>query len=111
MKKGLALLWLLNMGIIAGMMFTAYQTGCDDENGGPPGDSDAYADFEIDFIGPGNTDDKDDNGCRIWYSVIVPGKIMPADQKELCKSFYTNWKQHLIEFEFVDSTSTAYFAV
>jgi hypothetical protein len=59
----------------------------------------------------GNPDDKANKGYRIWYSVAAPGETPPASPEELRKSFYTQRKKDLIEFEFGDSGSTVSFAV
>jgi hypothetical protein len=59
----------------------------------------------------GSPDDKANKGYRIWYSVVAPGEASPANPEELRKSFYTQRKKDLIEFEFGDSGKTAYFAV
>jgi hypothetical protein len=59
----------------------------------------------------GSPDDPANKGYRIYYSVIAPGETPPTDPKELRQSFYTQRKKDLIEFEFGDSGSTAYFAV
>jgi hypothetical protein len=40
-----------------------------------------------------------------------PGETPPANPEELRKSFYTQRKKDLIEFDFGDSGKTAYFAV
>jgi hypothetical protein len=59
----------------------------------------------------GSPDDPANKGYRIWYSVAAPGETPPANPEELRKSFYTQRRKDLIEFEFGDSGSTAYFAV
>jgi hypothetical protein len=59
----------------------------------------------------GSPDDPANKGYRIWYSVVAPGGTPPANPEELRKSFFTKRKKDLIEFEFGDSGSTAYFAV
>jgi hypothetical protein len=59
----------------------------------------------------GNLDDPANKGYRIWYSVIAPGETPPANPEELRKSFYTQRKKDLIEFEFGDSGKTVYFVV
>jgi hypothetical protein len=59
----------------------------------------------------GSPDDTANKGYRIWYSVAAPGETPPANPEELRKSFYTQRKKDLIEFEFGDSGKTAYFAV
>jgi hypothetical protein len=59
----------------------------------------------------GSPDDPANKGYRIWYSVIAPGETPPANPDELRKSFYTQRKKDLIEFEFGDSGKTVYFAV
>jgi hypothetical protein len=59
----------------------------------------------------GSPDDPANKGYRIWYSVIAPGETPPANPEELRKSFYTQRKKDLIEFEFGDSGKTVYFAV
>jgi hypothetical protein len=60
----------------------------------------------------GNPDDKANKGYRIWYKVIAPGETPPADPNaDLSKSFFTQRRKDLIEFEFGDSGKTAYFAV
>jgi hypothetical protein len=59
----------------------------------------------------GDPGDKANKGYRIWYSVVAPGETPPANPEELRKSFYTQRKKDLIEFEFGDSGKTAYFAV
>jgi hypothetical protein len=59
----------------------------------------------------GSPDDPANKGYRIWYSVVAPGETPPVNPEELRKSFYTQRKKDLIEFEFGDSGSTAYFAV
>jgi hypothetical protein len=50
-------------------------------------------------------------GYRIWYSVVAPGEISPANPDELHKSFFTKRKKDIIEFDFGNSGKTAYFAV
>jgi hypothetical protein len=59
----------------------------------------------------GSPDDPANKGYRIWYSVIASGETPPANPEELRKSFYTQRKKDLIEFEFGDSGKTVYFAV
>jgi hypothetical protein len=59
----------------------------------------------------GSPDDPANKGYRIWHSVIAPGETPPANPEELRKSFYTQRKKDLIEFEFGDSGKTVYFAV
>jgi hypothetical protein len=59
----------------------------------------------------GNPDDKANKGYRIWYSVVAPGGTPPTNPEELRKSFYTQRKKDLIEFDFGDSGKTVYFAV
>ncbi|MDR1175143.1 MAG: hypothetical protein LBK83_06725, partial [Treponema sp.] len=59
----------------------------------------------------GSPDDKANKGYRIWYSVAAPGETPPHKPEELRKSFYTQRKKDLIEFEYGDSGSTVYFAV
>jgi hypothetical protein len=60
----------------------------------------------------GDPRDKENRGYRIWHSVIAPGETPPpANPEELRKSFYTQRRKDLIEFDFEDSGKTAYFAV
>jgi hypothetical protein len=59
----------------------------------------------------GSPDDPANKGYRIWYSVVAPDETPPANPEELRKSFYTQRKKDLIEFEFGDSGKTAWFAV
>jgi hypothetical protein len=59
----------------------------------------------------GSPDDPANKGYRIWYSVIAPGETPPASPNELRRSFYTQRRKDLIEFEFGDSSKTVYFAV
>ncbi|MDR1253231.1 MAG: hypothetical protein LBK62_13890 [Treponema sp.] len=59
----------------------------------------------------GSPDDPENKGYRIWYSVVAPGETPPANPEELHKSFYTQRKKDLIEFDFGDSGKTVYFAV
>jgi hypothetical protein len=59
----------------------------------------------------GSHDDPANNGYRIWHSVIAPGETSHVNLEELRKSFYTQRKKDLIEFEFGNSGKTAYFAV
>jgi hypothetical protein len=59
----------------------------------------------------GSPDDPANKGYRIWYSVIAPGETPPVNPGDLRKSFYTQRKKDLVEFEFGDSGKTAYFAV
>jgi hypothetical protein len=87
----------------------------------------------------GSPDDPANKGCRIWYSVIAPPGMAvttnpvefphsensqaenlprmvdfqqpPANPDDLRKSFYTQRRKDLIEFEFGDSGKTVYFAV
>jgi hypothetical protein len=59
----------------------------------------------------GSPEDPANKGYRIWHSVAAPGETPPANPEELHKSFYTQRKKDLIEFEFGDSGKTAYFAV
>jgi hypothetical protein len=59
----------------------------------------------------GSPGDKANKGYRIWYSVITPGETPPAKPEELRKSFYTQRRKDLIEFDFEDSGKTVYFAV
>jgi hypothetical protein len=59
----------------------------------------------------GSPDHPENKGYRIWYSVVAPGETPPANPEELRKSFYTQRKKDLIEFDFGDSGKTAYFAV
>jgi hypothetical protein len=59
----------------------------------------------------GDPKDKENKGYRIWYDVIAPGETPPARPEDLRKSFYTQRRKDLIEFDFGDSGKTAYFAV
>ncbi|MDR1250655.1 MAG: hypothetical protein LBK62_00655 [Treponema sp.] len=87
----------------------------------------------------GSPDDPANKGYRIWYSVIAPPGMAvttnpvefphsensqaenlprmvdfqqpPANPDDLHKSFYTQRKKDLVEFEFGDSGKTAFFAV
>jgi hypothetical protein len=59
----------------------------------------------------GSPDDSANKGYRLWSSVIAPGETPPANPEELRKSFYTQRRKDLIEFEFGDSGKTVYFAV
>jgi hypothetical protein len=59
----------------------------------------------------GNPADSANKGFRIWYSVVAPGEMPPANPDDLRKSFYTKRKKDVIEFDFGDSGKTAYFAV
>lgn len=64
----------------------------------------------------GSPSDPANKGYRIWYSVIAPGAAStdappPADPDDLRKSFFTQRRKDLIEFDFGDSGKTAYFAV
>jgi hypothetical protein len=59
----------------------------------------------------GSPDDPENRGYRIWYTVVAPGETPPTDPEELRKSFYTQRRKDLIEFEFGDSGKTVYFAV
>jgi hypothetical protein len=59
----------------------------------------------------GSPDDPANKGYRIWYSVVAPGEIPPANPEEMRKSFFTKRRKDLIEFEFGDSGKTVYFAV
>jgi hypothetical protein len=59
----------------------------------------------------GSPDDPANKGYRIWYSVAAPGETPPTNPDDLRKSFYTQRKKDLIEFEFGDSGKTVYFAV
>ncbi|MDR1215085.1 MAG: hypothetical protein LBK25_00205 [Treponema sp.] len=59
----------------------------------------------------GSPDDKANKGYRVWYSVVAHGETPPSHPDELHKSFYTQRKKDLLEFEFEDSGKTAYFAV
>ncbi|MDR1249449.1 MAG: hypothetical protein LBK63_09130 [Treponema sp.] len=59
----------------------------------------------------GSPDDPANKGYRIWHSVAAPGETPPANPEELRKSFYTQRKKDLIEFDFGDSGKTAFFAV
>jgi hypothetical protein len=59
----------------------------------------------------GNPHDPANKGYRIWYSVIAPGEIPPANPDELRKSFFTKRKKDVMEFEFGDSGKICYMAV
>jgi hypothetical protein len=59
----------------------------------------------------GSPADKANKGYRIWYTVVAPGETPPARPEELRKSFYTQRRKDLIEFDFEDSGKTAYVAV
>jgi hypothetical protein len=59
----------------------------------------------------GSPDDPANKGYRIWYSVAALGETPPANPEELRKSFYTQRKKDLIEFEYGDSGKSVYFAV
>ena len=59
----------------------------------------------------GSPNDAANKGYRIWYSVLAAGESPPANPEDLRKSFYTQRKKDLIEFDFGDSGKTAYFAV
>jgi hypothetical protein len=59
----------------------------------------------------GKPDDPANKGYRIWYSVVGQGETAPAVPADLRKSFYTQRKKDLVEFDYEDSGKTAYFAV
>jgi hypothetical protein len=59
----------------------------------------------------GSPGDPANKGCRIWYSVIASSETPPANPEELRKSFYTQRKKDLIEFECGDSGKMAFFAM
>jgi hypothetical protein len=59
----------------------------------------------------GNPEDKENRGYRIWHDLRAPGEEPPAKPEELRRSFYTQRRKDLIEFDFGDSGKTAYFAV
>ncbi|MDR1411661.1 MAG: hypothetical protein LBI91_05620 [Spirochaetaceae bacterium] len=59
----------------------------------------------------GDPKDKANKGFRIWYGLTAPGETPPAGPGELRRSFYTQRRKDLIEFEFGDSGKTASFAV
>ena len=59
----------------------------------------------------GNPGDRENKGYRIWYMVVAPGETAPADPEQLTKSFYTQRRKDLVEFDFGDSGKTAWFAV
>jgi hypothetical protein len=59
----------------------------------------------------GSPDDPANKGYRIWYRVVTPEDTPPAGPGDLHKSFYTQRRKDLIEFDYADSGKTAYFAV
>jgi hypothetical protein len=59
----------------------------------------------------GSAADPANKGYRIWYSVVAPGEMPPANPDDLRKSFFTKRKKDVIEFDFGDSGKTVYFAV
>jgi hypothetical protein len=59
----------------------------------------------------GDPGDKANKGYRIWYSVIALGETPPSRPEELRRSFFTQRRKDLIEFDYGDSGKTAYFAV
>jgi hypothetical protein len=59
----------------------------------------------------GDPNDPANKGFRIYFMVRRPGEIAPASQEELIRSFYTQRLKDYMEFEPLDSGSTAYFAV
>ncbi|MDR2537207.1 MAG: hypothetical protein LBC46_02765 [Treponema sp.] len=59
----------------------------------------------------GSPDDPENKGYRIWYSVLAQGETPPASPEDLRKSFFTQRKKDVIQFDFEDSGKIAYFAV
>jgi hypothetical protein len=59
----------------------------------------------------GSPADPANKGYRIWYSVVAPGETPPVNPEELRKSFLTQRKRDVIEFDFGDSGKTVYIAV
>jgi hypothetical protein len=59
----------------------------------------------------GGPADPANKGYRLWYSVIAPGETPPFRPEDLRKSFYTQRKKNLVQFDYGDSGKTAWFAV
>jgi hypothetical protein len=59
----------------------------------------------------GDPRDKENRGYRIWHDLTAPGETPPAGPEDLRRSFYTQRRKDLIEFDCGDSGKTAYFAV
>jgi hypothetical protein len=59
----------------------------------------------------GSPNDPVNKGYRIWHSVVAPGETPPASPEDLRKSFYTQRKKDVVQFDYGDSGKTAWFAV
>ncbi|MDR1220153.1 MAG: hypothetical protein LBK73_11190 [Treponema sp.] len=59
----------------------------------------------------GRPTDPANKGYRIWYSVVGPGEPPPVRPEDLRKSFFTQRKKDLVQFDYGDSGKTAHFAV
>jgi hypothetical protein len=59
----------------------------------------------------GSPGDPANKGSRIWYSAAAHGETRPANPDELRKSFFTQRKKDVVQFEYADSGKTAYIAV
>ena len=59
----------------------------------------------------GSSNEPANKGYRIWYSVLDPGGVPPAEPEDLRKSFFTKRKKDLVQFEYGDSGKTVYIAV
>jgi hypothetical protein len=59
----------------------------------------------------GSPDDPANKGYRVWYSVVAHGETPPANPDDLRKSFFTQRKKDVVQFEYADSGKKAYIAV
>jgi hypothetical protein len=59
----------------------------------------------------GGPNDKANKGFRVWHSVFAPGAAAPPGPEQLTRSFYTQRKKDVIDFDYGDSGKTAYTAI
>jgi hypothetical protein len=63
------------------------------------------------FYVTGSPADSANKGYRVWYRTTAPGETPPTNPEDLHKSFFTQRKKDVVEFDFGDSGKTAYLAV
>jgi hypothetical protein len=59
----------------------------------------------------GDPADKANKSYRIWFMVVAPGEAPPTSPEQFTRSFTTQRKKDVVEFDYTDSGKTAYFAV
>ncbi|MDR2510842.1 MAG: hypothetical protein LBC77_09390 [Spirochaetaceae bacterium] len=59
----------------------------------------------------GSADAPENHGFRVYYKEVAVGEPVPDNPDQLTKSFFTNRKKDVIEFDYNASGKTAYIAV